>query len=215
MALVGTVQLDFGMVVAQHVPHTADRRHGGVVVLRHLHIAPVEQAVHSFVGAQRRVVGAVAGVAVLPSPRHIENDFGIGSVVADEVAQLLSEWETLALHIRDGEGGKLALLLQDDVVPSALRDQRCGGGVRQMVLESAAAGRALLEVERVTASEGEGPDRAGQVIGVDIAVADEQHLLGALRPAGQHGGGEQKGEKSFHDNCSMMQSIHFSARIVS
>ena len=198
MALVGTVQLDFGMVVAQHMPHAADRRHGSVVVLRHLQIAPVEQTVHSFVGTQRRVVGAVAGVAVLPSPRHIKDDFGIGRAVADEVAQLLGVRETLALHLPDGEGGKLALLLHHDVVPASLRNQRGGGGVRQMVLERAATGRALLEVERVTASEGEGPDRAGQVVGVDVAVADEQHFFCALRPAGQHDDGEQKGKESFH-----------------
>ncbi len=215
MALVGAVQLDFGMVVAQHMPHSSNRRHGSIIVLCHLHIAIKEQAVHPFVGTQRRVIGAVAGVAVLPSPRHVENDFRIGCAVADEVAKLLRVREALALHLPDGEGGKLALLLQHDVVPATLRNQRGGGGVRQMVLERAAAGRALLEVERVTASEGEGPDRAGQVVGVDIAVADEQHLLGALRPAGQQGGCEQKGDESFHGNCSMMQSIHFSVRIVS
>ena len=129
VALVGTVQLDFGMVVAQHVPYPSDWRDGGVVVLRHLQIAPVEQAVHPFVGTQRRVGGAVGGIAVLAPPRHVKDDSGIGRAVADEVAQLLSEWETLALHIRDGEGGKLALLLQHDVVPAALRDQRGGGGV--------------------------------------------------------------------------------------
>ena len=198
MALVGTVQLDFGMVVAQHVPYTADRRHGGVVVLRHLQIAPVEQAVHPFVGTQRRVGGAVAGVAVLPSPRHVKDDAGIGRAVADEVAQLLGIREALALHIADGEGRQLALLLQDDVVPTSGLDERGGGAVRQVALERAAAGRALFVQERITATHGEGSERAGQVVGVDVAVADEQHLLGVLRPAGQHDGGEQKGKESFH-----------------
>ena len=51
-----------------------------------------------------------------------------------------------------------------------------------MVLERAAAGRALLEVERVTASEGEGPDRAGQIVDISVAVADEQHFFWCSAP---------------------------------
>ena len=91
----------------------------------------------------------------------------------DRIHQLRCERETIALHLADGQGGDLALFLQRHEVPAALIDELLRGGVGAMLLKGVSTRRGGGRDHRIAHRERQLRERARQVVGVHVAVADD------------------------------------------
>ena len=154
------------------MPHAAHGTHRGVVVLPHLHITCIKQAVHTLVGIHGRV--AKLSIAVLAAPSHEKHRLATRIVGVDGIHQLLCKRKHIQLNRIQGEGRKLALLLHHHEIPAAFANQ-CHRLVVAMHLESATARRIAAVFQAFAHALRHVGHHLRKTVDLGVAIADEQH----------------------------------------
>jgi len=139
-----------------------------------LQVALAEFILHTAESADRRIDGAVGGIAVFPSPGHEESCFGTRIGCINQAVEFLCVGESLGGHLFIRECWFLTLGLQDYKIPVSGRYFASGGGIFKVVFEGESAGCADIGNQGVALAADYEAQQLRQIICGDVAVADEE-----------------------------------------